>query len=72
MEIKVDESTKYVSIGELKAGDVFSFDSRFWLLLIGKTPQGSYRAANLGSGAIGYFAEYDRVIPRPDLYLTQK
>lgn len=72
MEIKVDSSITYVSVGELKAGDAFAFDNRFWLLLVGKTPKGSCRAANLETGSVGYFAEYDRVIPRPDLHLTQK
>lgn len=72
MEIKVVETPKYANAEDVKSGDVFSYDRRFWLMLEGKTPDGLCKAANLNIGSVGNFNPSTTVMPRPDLYLTQK
>ena len=72
MEIKVVDYPKYANAEDVKGGDVFSYDKRFWLMLEDKTPDGLCKAANLSSGSVEFFGLSTNVMPRPDLYLTQK
>ncbi len=72
MEIKVVETPKYANVENLKGGDVFSYDQKFWLMLDDDLSNGLRRAANLSTGYVGNFNPSTTVMPRPDLYLTQK
>lgn len=72
MEIKVVDYPKYANAEDVKGGDVFSYDKRFWLMLEDKTPDGLRKAANLGTGYVEVFGLSTTVMPRPDLCLTQK
>jgi hypothetical protein len=72
MEIKVVDSPLYAHAEDVKGGDVFSYDQKFWLMLEDKTPDGLRKAANLGTGYVGVFNLSTTVIPRPDLHVTQK
>ncbi|WLW38226.1 hypothetical protein MEDNBIBF_00025 [Escherichia phage SR02] len=71
MEIKVSEH-KYANIEDIKSGDVFSYDKRFWLMLDDDLSNGLRRAADLSTGHVGNFNPSSTVMPRPDLHLTQK
>lgn len=52
MEIKVVDYPKYANAEDVKGGDVFSYDRRFWLMLEDKTSDGLCKAANLNSGMV--------------------
>lgn len=71
MEIKVSEH-KYSKVEDIKSGDIFSYDKRFWLMLEETTPDGRAKAANLCTGYVGMFNSSTTVMPRPDLCLSQK
>ncbi|AHI60890.1 hypothetical protein CH16_gp113 [Escherichia phage KBNP1711] len=72
MEIKVVDYPKYANAEDVKGGDVFSYDRRFWLMLEDKTPDGLCKAADLNSGSVAVFGLSTTVMPRPDLCLSQK
>ena len=72
MEIKVVDYPKYSNAEDVKSGDVFSYDRRFWLMLEDKTPDGLCKAADLNSGSVEVFGLSTTVVPRPDLCLSQK
>lgn len=72
MEVNANKYLKSIKLSDLESGSVFSYDSRFWLLLDEEASNGYYKAANLRTGYVGCFIGSTSVTPRSDLHVTQK